>query len=107
MFGLKPELVMELMYAAEYMQIPSLVVHVINMLAEYADGTFLLIGMDQANSVSDVPSFVGLSDTLMKQVCNKCKPSTLRKIEIDGKLDDQSFETGNNSLGCPLALIII
>jgi hypothetical protein len=41
-FELKPELVMELMAAAEYLQIPSLVSHIINMLAEYADGIFFV-----------------------------------------------------------------
>jgi len=79
-FELKPELVMELMAAAEYLQIPSLVSHIINMLAEYAD---------------DIPSFVGMSESLVEQVCNKCKPATLRKIEIDAKLEpyEKDFTT--------------
>lgn len=37
-FELKPEIVMELMSAAEYLQIPSLVSHIIKMLAAYAEG---------------------------------------------------------------------
>ena len=42
-FELKPETVMELMSAAEYLQIPSLISHIINMLAAYADGTTLTL----------------------------------------------------------------
>ncbi len=39
-FELKPDLVMELAAAADYLQIPLLTNHLTNMLAEYMDGIF-------------------------------------------------------------------
>jgi len=77
-FQITPDSVMDILSAAHYLQIPSLTGYATSMLADFA---------------VDVPSFEGIFPEVVHEVCIKCKPSMLRVIEKQNKLEGFNVDT--------------